>query len=345
MANISYFQIRAKGDKNKVLFFAHTLPVCEDIEIIKEKESNKNYTIIFTGCTKWSLNSYADSSEDLKKINIDEYIDDDGKLLVDKAIYNTLEEKSKIWKLELDIFEEYEDYYPDDFGSKPLYKKVKNGIIKEENNYTLKEINYLLKDILKIKNLLNNTFEYAKNIDECYDEEFKNNIKIKRLNAKDIEYVWHEELIGSDNLNDLIDFMKSWVLYEGDTMYDIINEGNHIGINIKYNSECKKLALGFRDGSLSTSKEEISLAEKRFEKHNIFYIIISCQGELHMYPVCFTYNLGEGLKQKIIHNLDYEEKRDYSNYINYFDGYDEIVKLLSDLSDIEKDNLKKLFKR
>ena len=64
-----------------------------------------------------------------------------------------------------------------------------------------------------------------------------------------------------------------------------------------------------------------------------------------MYPVCFTYNLGEGLKQKIIHNLDYEEKRDYSNYINYFDGYDEIVKLLSDLSDIEKDNLKKLFKR
>ena len=90
MANISYFQIIAKGDKNKVLFFAHTLPVCEDIEIIKEKESNKNYTIIFTGCTKWSLNSYADSSEDLKKINIDEYIDDDGKLLVDKAIYNTL---------------------------------------------------------------------------------------------------------------------------------------------------------------------------------------------------------------------------------------------------------------
>lgn len=64
LSNISCFQIRAKGDKKKVLFFAHTLPVYEDIEIIKEKESSKNYTIIFTGCTKWALNSYTESSED-----------------------------------------------------------------------------------------------------------------------------------------------------------------------------------------------------------------------------------------------------------------------------------------
>lgn len=119
------------------------MPVYDDIEIILEKGSNDDYTIVYTGNCKWSLDAYCKKMDSPIKVDVAGFIDEKGNLLkdVNEYRYYTLKDKSKIYNCEIEVFSEYEDYdYENDQGDKPLFEHYKNGKLIEKNNLLYNEI-------------------------------------------------------------------------------------------------------------------------------------------------------------------------------------------------------------
>lgn len=325
MANYSYFQIRAKGEKRNVLLFAYTLPVSDTITIVKQIEKGKDYILIFKGCTNWALNTYLDKAIKLKTVKSDQYISDNGELIKTDFIYNSLEDKAKAWKLELDVFEEYEDYDPvSNSGDLPSYKRIKNGKVLEDNNYTLKEISFLLQDILKEKEMLDTTFDYANSVNYSYDETFVNELKLKRKSGKQFKYYEHYWLWLFDNNSSAESFMDSWAYYidannQSHSLLSMIKDNSSLHVGLDYD-EGKHLLWLNPAGHPTTAQEELDFAKKKAEMKSCMYIMIAMPDSDTFYPACITYNLGEGIKQTIIHDSDYELgdiDNDYALSVSY----------------------------
>lgn len=139
MANICWYQVKAKGDKKNIMFLYYSMPVYSYIYLM----SSSDDTIIFTGDCKGSLDAYCKKGKGDIKIDINEYISDtDAELINDptKYIYYTLKDKSKMLNCEIEVFSEYEDYdIYNDKGDRPLFQHFSKGNILEEEKMSFKE--------------------------------------------------------------------------------------------------------------------------------------------------------------------------------------------------------------
>lgn len=176
MANFCWYQVKAKGKKKNLLFLYHSMPSNDDTKLILEKDNE----IIFRGSCKWSLDAYCENTTSNIKINVDDYIDDDYLLAreIDKYIYYTLKDKSKILDLEIEVFSEYEDYdYKNDIGDKPLFEHYLKGKLVEQKELSFDEAKKLAKELFQIDNVIPNYYDnYSDNDDyDDFGEEYDEN--------------------------------------------------------------------------------------------------------------------------------------------------------------------------
>ena len=185
MANICWYQVKAKGDKKNIMFLYHSMPVYNYIDLI----SSSDNTIIFSGDCKWSLDAYCENSNGDIKIDVNKYISDTDTKLIDyptEYIYYTLEDKSKILNCDIEVFSEYEDYDVDnDEGDRPLYQHFSKGEVLEEENMSFKEAQDKANKIFGINNIIPNCYIGD---DMDFDSEYENDYQ---------EFPWEEELVNT----------------------------------------------------------------------------------------------------------------------------------------------------
>lgn len=210
MANICWYQIRAKGEKKNLMFLYHSMPVYYDINMI----SSNDDTIIFTGDCKWSLDAYCENSNDKLVIDVNKFINNQNEQIGEiptEYIYCTLEDKSKILNCEIEVFSEYEDYdIENDEGDRPLFQHFKNGeeIVSEILSFS--DAQKKANNLFGMDNIIPNYYSY-----EEYDD-FSN------FNNYDI-FPFEAELTGSQ-LNGAIE--RAEKLQVGDQVKLIQEIGN-----------------------------------------------------------------------------------------------------------------------
>ncbi len=182
MANICWYQIRAKGKKKNVYMIYHTMPCCDDITIKSKKGNNNDYTLIFSGSCKWSLDAYCDNSTNKLKIDVEEYVDEDGGLLKDVTDYwyYTLKDKSKIYDCEIEAFTEYEDYdVEEDEGDKPTFEHYKDGKKIERKKLSFKEAKKKASKLFDLKNIIPNVY------DDDYDPDYESDKESEKYSVSE----------------------------------------------------------------------------------------------------------------------------------------------------------------
>lgn len=217
MANICWYQVKAKGDKKNIMFLYHSMPVYNYIDLI----SSSDDTIIFSGDCKWSLDAYCENSNADIKIDVNKYISDtDTKLINDPTeyIYYTLEDKSKILNCDIEVFSEYEDYDIDnDEGDRPLYQHFSKGEVLENEEMSFKEAQDKANKIFGINNVIPNN--YIMDYDLNFDNE---------------EFPWEEELVNTQ-LNGGIERAEKYKINDPVKLtYEVENEYDDSAVRVDH---------------------------------------------------------------------------------------------------------------
>lgn len=168
MANICWYQIRVRAKKENAYMFYYTTPEYNNKEIITEMGDKDDYTIIYKGDCKWSLNSYCQEKENIEKIDVSNFIKEDFSLSNDVSVYwyHTLKNKSKMFECEIEVFSEYEDYcVRDNSGDIPTFEHYKNGEIIEKINLPYNEMKNKLEILFEIPNIIHEYEEIDDGLD------------------------------------------------------------------------------------------------------------------------------------------------------------------------------------
>jgi len=178
MANYCWYQIRVKGKKKNAFMIYHTMPVYDENDIIHQEGTEENYSLIFSGSCKWSLEAYCDNSITNLDINVDDFIGENGELLknVTDYWYYSLKDKSKLYNCEIEAFAEYEDYdINGDYGDRPTFEHYKNGeVIENQTQLSFADAQKRVEELFKIKNVIPNYYTYEDYDD--YENDYDENI-------------------------------------------------------------------------------------------------------------------------------------------------------------------------
>ncbi len=114
MANFCYYEIHAKGPKDRVYALGAMMPVYEDIAILRKSGTDKDYTLWFKGDCKWALDAYCDEKPGVVFDESDDeeivpgksygvFIDYcyDYQKFNDEYMYLTMRQKSEILQIEV----------------------------------------------------------------------------------------------------------------------------------------------------------------------------------------------------------------------------------------------------
>lgn len=222
MANICWYQVKAKGEKKNLMFLYHSMPVYNDINLISVADD----TIIFSGDCKWSLDAYCENSTDDIEIDVNEYIDGDENTLIKaptEYIYYTLKDKSKILNCEIEVFSEYEDYDIDeDEGDRPLFQHFSEGNILENKEMSFKEAQCKAKVLFGINDVIPNIF-------------IEDDIDFSSESESDyVEFPWIEEL-ACTQLNGGIERAEKYNINDPVTLkYDKDNEYDDFAVMVEH---------------------------------------------------------------------------------------------------------------
>ena len=101
MADFCDYKIKVRGKKNACYAFMSSTSAVDDREIINEFGSDDDYTLLFKGCCKWSIDSYCKKFHGEKPVilpgNLDDVIDE----AENKYWYHTVQERSEMFGVEV----------------------------------------------------------------------------------------------------------------------------------------------------------------------------------------------------------------------------------------------------
>lgn len=101
MANICEYKVIVKGRKNACYAFFGSMSVLDEKEIVEESGSDMDYILRFEGTCKWSVDSYCHPWEGDFPVTLPDDADDAMNEAEDKYWYHTVQERSKMFEVEV----------------------------------------------------------------------------------------------------------------------------------------------------------------------------------------------------------------------------------------------------
>ena len=129
MADICNYKIKVHGRKNACYAFMCSTSAFGEREIISEYGSENDYTLLFKGCCKWSIDSYCKEFNGEKPVVLPENLDNVINEAEDKYWYHSVQERSEMFQVEVWC----------NSGSPETFESVIEDLV-ESGEFTLEEI-------------------------------------------------------------------------------------------------------------------------------------------------------------------------------------------------------------
>lgn len=127
MANICSYKVIVKGKKNACYAFFGSMPCYDDKYILEEEGTNESCTVRFDGNCKWSVDSYCNPWTGGFPVILPDDPDEAMEEAENKYWYNTVQERSKMFGVEVWCNSaDVEDYDPDE-GPYQIFEHYING--------------------------------------------------------------------------------------------------------------------------------------------------------------------------------------------------------------------------
>lgn len=169
MANICEYRVKVKGAKNACYAFFGSMSVMDYKDMVRKSGADSNFELIFSGNCKYAVDAYCKSWEGDFPVKLPADADDAQKEAEDKYWYHTVQERSKMFDVEvwcnscdidgapdIEIYEHYKN-------GEPVVDELPNeleidGTSEIQNVAALAVLNQQMEDLMEELNRLENIY-------------------------------------------------------------------------------------------------------------------------------------------------------------------------------------------
>ena len=101
MANICKYKVIVRGKKNACYAFFGSMSCMDYKEILRESGDNENCEVMFEGTCKWAVDMYCNPFSGEKPVQLPEDPDEAYKEAENNYWYNTVQERSEMFQVEV----------------------------------------------------------------------------------------------------------------------------------------------------------------------------------------------------------------------------------------------------
>jgi hypothetical protein len=127
VANCCSYKVIVKGKKNACYAFFGSMSCMDGKQINEEFGTDENYTVRFSGGCKWSVDAYCEPWDGVFPVKLPENAKEAYEEAEDKYWYKTVQERSKMFNVEVFCNSADIDDFDPEIGYCELYEHYING--------------------------------------------------------------------------------------------------------------------------------------------------------------------------------------------------------------------------
>ncbi len=124
MANCCEYKVKVKGKKNACYAFYGSMSWMDYKGIDRESGNENDYEMVFSGDTKWSVDSYCDNYEGEVPVKIPDDAEAAYQEAESKYMYYTVEDRARMFDVDVWCNSRDVDNYDEDEDGNPIYDEI-----------------------------------------------------------------------------------------------------------------------------------------------------------------------------------------------------------------------------